>query len=180
MTGIYNMMKKRYRAAGLLALLFPCSRLVPSPGGQHICFPLPAGKGDFVTVCFTLPVAVSRQDQPEIKKTPGTAATDAGLKKETQTAIKESVTVEEILVTQEVPTEVETVTKEPALPADDYSFSFRANLLRWATLISDVGCTHADYEKYTVVDGVRVKRGKENRNYWGVNHAGITLVWKLK
>ena len=43
-----------------------------------------------------------------------------------------------------------------------------------------VGCTHADYEKYTVVDGVRVKRGKENKNYWGVNHAGITLVWKLK
>lgn len=43
-----------------------------------------------------------------------------------------------------------------------------------------IGCTHADYDKYTVIDGVRVKRGKENRNYWGVNHAGVTLVWKLK
>ena len=43
-----------------------------------------------------------------------------------------------------------------------------------------IGCTHADYDKYTVIDGVRVKRGKENKNYWGVNHAGITLVWKLK
>lgn len=43
-----------------------------------------------------------------------------------------------------------------------------------------IGCTHADYDKYTVIDGVRVKRGKENKNCWGVNHAGITLVWKLK
>lgn len=158
------------------------SELITRKGLTEDCFVTHnhAGKGDFVTVCFTLPVAVSRQDQSEIKKTQGTAATDAGSKKETQAAIKELVTVEEIPVTQEVPTEAETVTKEPALPADDYSFSFRANLLRWATLIPDVGCIHADYEKYTVVDGVRVKRGKENRNYWGVNHAGITLVWKLK
>lgn len=43
-----------------------------------------------------------------------------------------------------------------------------------------VGCTHADYEKYTVTDGVRVRQDKEKKNYWGVNHAGITLVWKLK
>lgn len=43
-----------------------------------------------------------------------------------------------------------------------------------------IGCIHADYEKYTVTDGVRVKRGKGNKNYWGVNHAGITLVWQLK
>lgn len=43
-----------------------------------------------------------------------------------------------------------------------------------------VGCTHADYERYTVTDGVRVRQGKEDKNYWGVNHAGITLVWKLK
>lgn len=256
------------------------SELITRKGLTEDCFVTHnhAGKGDFVTVCFTLPVDVSRQDQPEIKKTPGTAVTDAGSKKETQAAIKESVTVEENPVTQEVPTEAETVTKEPALPADDYRFSFRANLLRWATLTPDVGfewrinkdwgiqincswtswswdgsnrryafwevspevrhyigkekrgyvgamyhvgqfnyklsdtgkqgdlmgggitggyqlelnrslsldfslgvgCTHADYEKYTVVDGVRVKRGKENKNYWGVNHAGITLVWKLK
>lgn len=43
-----------------------------------------------------------------------------------------------------------------------------------------VGCTHADYERYTVTDGVRVRQGKEDKNYWGVNHAGVTLVWKLK
>lgn len=43
-----------------------------------------------------------------------------------------------------------------------------------------VGCTHADYEKYTVTDGVRVRQSKEKKNCWGVNHAGITLVWKLK
>lgn len=43
-----------------------------------------------------------------------------------------------------------------------------------------VGCTHAGYEKYAVIDGVRVKQGKQNKNYWGVNHAGIILVWKLK
>lgn len=43
-----------------------------------------------------------------------------------------------------------------------------------------VGCTHTDYERYTVTDGVRVKQGREDKNYWGVNHAGITLVWKLK
>lgn len=42
-----------------------------------------------------------------------------------------------------------------------------------------IGCTHADYDKYTVTGGVRVKQGKENKNYWGVNHAGITLVWTI-
>ena len=42
-----------------------------------------------------------------------------------------------------------------------------------------IGCTHADYDKYTVIDGVRVKQGKQDKNYWGVNHAGITLIWKF-
>ena len=42
-----------------------------------------------------------------------------------------------------------------------------------------IGCTHADYDKYTVIDDVRVRRGKENKNYWGVNHAGVTLVWTI-
>lgn len=42
------------------------------------------------------------------------------------------------------------------------------------------GCTHAEYEKYTVTDGVRIKQGKANKNYWGINHAGITLVWQFK
>lgn len=42
-----------------------------------------------------------------------------------------------------------------------------------------IGCTHADYEKYTVIDGVRVKHSKADKSYWGVNHAGISLVWTI-
>ena len=42
-----------------------------------------------------------------------------------------------------------------------------------------IGCTHAEYEKYTVIDGVRVKQGKTNKNYWGVNRLGIGLVWNI-
>ena len=42
-----------------------------------------------------------------------------------------------------------------------------------------VGCLHADYEKYEVVDGVRVRRGTETKNWWGPVNAGITLAWKL-
>lgn len=42
-----------------------------------------------------------------------------------------------------------------------------------------IGCLHADYEKYTVTDGVRVRTGKECKNWWGPVSAGVTLVWKL-
>ena len=42
-----------------------------------------------------------------------------------------------------------------------------------------VGCLHADYEKYEVIDGVRVRAGKETENWWGPVNAGVTLVWKL-
>ena len=42
-----------------------------------------------------------------------------------------------------------------------------------------IGCVHADYEKYEVIDGVRVRRGMESRNWWGPVNAGVTLVWKL-
>ena len=42
-----------------------------------------------------------------------------------------------------------------------------------------VGYIHADYEKYEVIDGVRVRRGTESRNWWGPVNAGVTLVWKL-
>ena len=42
-----------------------------------------------------------------------------------------------------------------------------------------IGCTHADYEKYTVINGVRVKQGKADKNYWGVNRLGIGLVWNI-
>ncbi len=42
-----------------------------------------------------------------------------------------------------------------------------------------VGSLHADYEKYEVIDGVRVRAGKETKNWWGPIGAGVTLVWKL-
>lgn len=42
-----------------------------------------------------------------------------------------------------------------------------------------IGYTRAEYDKYKVTDGVRVRRGTENKNYWGVNRLGVTLVWKF-
>ena len=42
-----------------------------------------------------------------------------------------------------------------------------------------VGCLHADYEKYEVIDGVRVRAGNETKDWWGPINAGVTLVWKL-
>lgn len=42
-----------------------------------------------------------------------------------------------------------------------------------------VGCIHADYEKYAVIDGVRVRQGKETKNWWGPTSAGVTLVWTI-
>ena len=42
-----------------------------------------------------------------------------------------------------------------------------------------LGCLHADYEKYRVIDGVRVRQESETRNWWGPVHAGISLKWNL-
>ena len=42
-----------------------------------------------------------------------------------------------------------------------------------------VGCLHADYEKYEVIDGVHVRRSNETKNWWGPVNAGVTLVWGL-
>lgn len=42
-----------------------------------------------------------------------------------------------------------------------------------------LGYLNADYEKYTVIDGVRVRRGNETAEWWGPVHAGITLKWNL-
>lgn len=42
-----------------------------------------------------------------------------------------------------------------------------------------VGCLHADYEQYETIGGVRVRAGKETKNWWGPVNAGVTLVWKL-
>ena len=42
-----------------------------------------------------------------------------------------------------------------------------------------VGCLHADYEKYEVTDGVRVRAGSDTKNWWGPIGAGVTLAWML-
>ncbi len=42
-----------------------------------------------------------------------------------------------------------------------------------------LGYVHADCDKYTVIDGVRVKQGSETKNWWGPVSAGVTLAWKL-
>ena len=43
-----------------------------------------------------------------------------------------------------------------------------------------LGYLNADYEKYEVIDGVRVRRGNETKDWWGPINAGVTLVWKIK
>lgn len=42
-----------------------------------------------------------------------------------------------------------------------------------------LGYLNADYEKYKVIDGVRVRQGKESKNWWGPVSASVTLVWTI-
>ena len=42
-----------------------------------------------------------------------------------------------------------------------------------------MGYLNADFEKYEVIDGVRVRCGNETKNWCGPINAGVTLVWKL-
>ena len=42
-----------------------------------------------------------------------------------------------------------------------------------------LGYLNADFEKYEVIDGVRVRRDNETKNWCGPINAGVTLVWKL-
>lgn len=42
-----------------------------------------------------------------------------------------------------------------------------------------LGYTRADYDRYNVTEGVRVRQGSGSKNYWGINQLGITLVWKI-
>ena len=42
-----------------------------------------------------------------------------------------------------------------------------------------LGYLNADYEKYEVINGVRVHRGNETKDWCGPINAGVTLVWKL-
>lgn len=43
-----------------------------------------------------------------------------------------------------------------------------------------LGYLHADFDKYYVADGVRMKCGEGSKNYWGVINAGISLVYNIK
>ncbi|WP_294453515.1 DUF3575 domain-containing protein [uncultured Bacteroides sp.] len=43
-----------------------------------------------------------------------------------------------------------------------------------------LGYLNADFEKYEVIDGVRVRRGNETKDWWGPINAGVTLVWKIR
>lgn len=42
-----------------------------------------------------------------------------------------------------------------------------------------LGYLNADYEKYKLIDGVRVRQGKESKDWWGPISAGVTLVWTI-
>lgn len=42
-----------------------------------------------------------------------------------------------------------------------------------------MGYLNADFEKYEVIDGVRMRCGNETKNWCGPINAGVTLVWKL-
>lgn len=42
-----------------------------------------------------------------------------------------------------------------------------------------IGCLHADYDRYVTIDGVRVARGSDTKNWWGPISAGVTLVWRV-
>ena len=42
-----------------------------------------------------------------------------------------------------------------------------------------MGYLNVDFEKYEVIDGVRVRCGNETKNWCGPINAGVTLVWKL-
>lgn len=42
-----------------------------------------------------------------------------------------------------------------------------------------LGYLNADCEKYNVIDGVRVRQGKESKNWWGPVSASVTLVWTI-
>ena len=42
-----------------------------------------------------------------------------------------------------------------------------------------IGGLNVDYDKYYLYDGTRVRLEHDNKNYWGVTHAGVTLVWNI-
>ena len=58
-------------------------------------------------------------------------------------------------------------------------YQLRLNNALLLDLSLGLGYIHADYDTYTVIDNVRVRQGKESRNWWGPTQAGVTLVWTI-
>lgn len=42
-----------------------------------------------------------------------------------------------------------------------------------------IGYLHADFDRYNVMDNVRVRAGHDTKNWWGPVSAGVTLVWNI-
>lgn len=53
--------------------------------------------------------------------------------------------------------------------SDAVSFDFSLGL----------GYVRAEYDRYALIDGVRVRNGNEVKNWWGPTRAGVTLVWTI-
>lgn len=58
---------------------------------------------------------------------------------------------------------------------------YQLQLNRFLSLDFHIGAgyTYADYDKYESIEGVYVRQGSKKKNYWGINQAGIKLVWKF-
>ena len=74
-----------------------------------------------------------------------------------------------------------TIAKQGDLMGGGITGGYRLKLNRLLSLDFSlgIGCVHAEYDRYEVIDGVRVRQGKETKNWWGPVNAGVTLVWKL-
>lgn len=58
-------------------------------------------------------------------------------------------------------------------------YVFRLNKALSLDLSIGIGGLNVDYDKYYLYDGTRVRLEHYNKNYWGVTHAGVTLVWNI-
>lgn len=58
-------------------------------------------------------------------------------------------------------------------------YVFRLNKALSLDLSIGIGGLNVDYDKYYLYDGTRVRLEHDNKNYWGVTHAGVTLVWNI-
>lgn len=71
--------------------------------------------------------------------------------------------------------------KQGDLMGDGITTGYQLRLNKALTLDFNLGLGYlnADFEKYEVIDGVRVRCGNETKNWCGPINAGVTLVWKL-